>query len=91
MDSTNHQAETAQAVEKLAKIVGKLDEDFAKRRTWWWSLGHGILYGLGTALGATVLFVIIFYIFVKLEGSPVFGGTISSIIDQFFVGQEIGP
>ncbi len=89
MESTNHQTQTAQAVEKLAKIVSKLDEDFAKRRTWWWSLSHGILYGLGTALGATVLFVVVFYVFLKLEGSPVLGGTVSSIIDQFFVGQEL--
>lgn len=85
-----NQLTETEAVEKLARVVRQLDEDFAKRRTWWWSFSHGLLYGVGTALGATVLFVLIFYIFMKLEGSPVFGGTVSSIIDQFFVGQEIG-
>jgi len=86
-----HKEETASAesVQKLAGIVNKLDVDFNKRRTWWWSFSHGVLYGLGTAVGATILFVLVFYLFMRLESSPIFGDTVSKIIDQFFIQQEI--
>ena len=89
-DQSGSQAEVADSVEKLAKIVGRLDNDFNNRRTWWWSLSHGLLYGVGTAVGATVLFVLIFYLLMAVESHPVFGGTVSRIIDQFFVNQEVG-
>jgi hypothetical protein len=83
------QTATVDSVEKLAKIVDRLDKDFNNRRTWWKSLSYGLLYGVGTAIGATVLFVLIFYLLMAFESNPIFGGTVSKIIDQFFVGQEI--
>lgn len=79
----------AGSAEKLAEVVDKLDRDFMQRRSWWYSLSHGLLQGVGIALGATVFFVIIFYGLLALENVPYVGNFTSKIIDQFFVGNEL--
>jgi len=77
------------SAEKLAQIVDKLDRDFMQRRSWWYSLSHGLLQGVGIALGATVLFVIIFYGLMALENVPGFGDFASKITDQIFINREL--
>lgn len=79
------------AAEKLTGVVDKLDRDFMQRRSWWYSLSHGLLQGLGLALGATVFFVIIFYGLIALENIPVIGDFAAKITDQYFIQHEIGP
>ncbi len=77
------------SAEKLAQVVDKLDKDFMQRRSWWYSFSHGLLQGVGIALGATVFFVIIFYGLLWLETMPVIGDFVARITDLIFVENEI--
>lgn len=85
----NNPEQIAGSAEKLAGVVNKLDRDFTQRRSWWYSLSHGLLQGAGIAIGATIFFVIIFYGLLALETVPYLGDFTSKIIDQLFVGREL--
>ena len=85
----NSPHEFANATEKLARVVDKLDRDFTARRSWSYSLFNGLLQGAGIALGATLLFVVIFYGLIALESTPIIGDFASRVIDQLFINKEL--
>lgn len=87
----NQPDEFADAAQKLSQIVDRLDRDFMARRSWHYSLAHGLLQGAGIAIGATLLFVVIFYGLVALESTPVIGDFASRVVDQLFINKELTP
>jgi len=84
----NHPEEFTDAAHKLTQIVDRLDRDFMARRSWSYSLFNGLLQGSGIAIGATLLFVVIFYGLVALESTPVIGDFASKVVDQLFIVNE---
>ena len=64
----DEQTSLAEAVERLTKVVSDLERDFYQKRTFWWSFGHGVLYGLGTVIGATILVGLGFYLLTRIPG-----------------------
>ncbi len=85
----NQSEEYINATEKLTRMVDRLDRDFTSRRSWHYSLGQGLLQGAGIAIGATLLFVVIFYGLIALESAPIIGDFAGKVVDQLFINKEL--
>jgi len=76
-------------VEQLAEMVDRLDTEMIKRRKWWRSLLQGIIYGLGTAIGGTLVFGAIIYILLQFNAINYLGDYVSKIMDQVLIEQGL--
>ena len=80
--------ELAKEVKILAKEVNKLkDLEFMKvfsnpLRFMWFSLLKGMMVGLGTVLGASVLVALLVFILSKVSLVPVVGDFVKEILNQ---------
>jgi len=76
-------------VSQLATMVDRLDREMIKRRTWWRSLLQGILYGLGSAIGGTLVFGAIIYLLMQMNISNYLGDYVSRIMDKVLIEQGL--
>lgn len=76
----DEQTQLAESVERLTKVVGDLERDFYRKRTFWWSFSHGLLYGVGTVLGAVILVGLLFFLAGKLGNIPLIGDFFKEIM-----------
>lgn len=66
---------------EIDKIISyALDQKRYRARTYWRQFVLGIFYGLGTAIGATLIFAILVYLVKLLDGLPVIGGWLSQLL-----------
>lgn len=101
MSSTNSklksEIELAKEVKILAKEVNKLkDLEFMKvfshpLKFMWFSLIKGMMVGLGTVLGATVLVGLLIYLLSKISLVPIVGDFVKEILSQIQTEQTANP
>lgn len=69
-DNESQQLETSPQTTKLTEVLQTLDKHMEKQNSFKYAFLRGVIYGLGTVFGATVLVALL-------------GGIIASTIDTF--------
>lgn len=84
----------AREVRELSKEVGKLKSlEFIQifKHPWkflWFSLLKGMMVGLGTVIGATVLVALVIYMLTQVKVVPIVGSFVEDVIQEIQTGSN---